>query len=152
VREPLIRYDRSGRSSGVAVVSYETAQEATAARSRFEGKLAKGQPMSIAFYNTPQHPRSRAGGAPSSLLHRIQKPPLLDRLSNNGPSQTQKKAAPTKAGPGPIRTRAPRAARVPKVPKTAEELDMEIESFMKDDAKAAPAAPAAAVEGDVEMA
>ncbi|KAH9947523.1 hypothetical protein B0H21DRAFT_738382 [Amylocystis lapponica] len=153
VREPLIRYDRSGRSSGVAIVSFETQQEAAAAKARFDGKLAKAQPMSIAFYSAPQHPRNtrRSASAPSSLLNRIQKPPLLDRISANDSSKQRHRPRRT-SGPGPIRTktRGAPAARVPKKPKTAEELDMEIESFMKDDMKAAPR-PAAPAEGDVEM-
>ena len=50
--------------------------------------------MSITFYNPPQHPRTRAASAPTSLLNRIQKPPLLDRLSSTGPLQDKKKALP----------------------------------------------------------
>jgi THO complex subunit 4 len=39
-------------------------------------------------------------------------------------------------GVGPIRTRSARATRPgPKKPKTAEELDRELDSFMKDDTK-----------------
>lgn len=151
VREPLIRYDRSGRSSGVAIISYETAVEAAAAKERYDGKLAKGQPMSIEFHHAPpQQPRGRrSASAPSSLINRIQKPPLLDRLSRN---EAPRKPAQEKSGTGPIRTKKG-AARAPKKVKTAEELDMEIEQFMKDDILPSQA-PAAAqqVDGDVEMA
>ncbi|THH00971.1 hypothetical protein EW026_g1634 [Hermanssonia centrifuga] len=57
-------------------------------------------------------------------------------------------------GPGPIRNkgrsaRGGRAPREPKKPKTAEELDMELDTFMKDDVKAPTSKEA---EGDVEMA
>lgn len=51
LREPLptpfaqfvgFKYDRSGRSSGVAIISFETAEEAALAKNGFDGKLAKG--------------------------------------------------------------------------------------------------------------
>ncbi|KAI0942185.1 hypothetical protein AcW1_009512 [Taiwanofungus camphoratus] len=151
VREPLIRYDRSGRSSGVAIISFETPAEAAAAKTRFDGKLAKGQPMSIAFHTPPPQPRSarRNVSSPASLINRIQKPPLLDRLSRNESKPQTTTAA--KSGPGPIRTRNRGAGRVPKKPKTQEELDMELDTFMKDD-KSAPSPVAAQADGDVEMA
>lgn len=57
----------------------------------------------------------------------------------------------SKSGPGPIRTRNRGAGRVPKKPKTQEELDMELDTFMKDD-KSAPSPVAAQADGDVEMA
>lgn len=37
------KYDRSGRSSGVAVISFETPVQATRAKKQFEGILAKGK-------------------------------------------------------------------------------------------------------------
>jgi hypothetical protein len=37
-----LKYDRSGRSSGVAIISYETASEAASAKKQFDGILAKG--------------------------------------------------------------------------------------------------------------
>ncbi|KAI9509919.1 hypothetical protein F5148DRAFT_1183885, partial [Russula earlei] len=49
VREPFIRYDRSGRSSGVAIITFETPAEATRAKKQLDGVLAKGQPISIEF-------------------------------------------------------------------------------------------------------
>ncbi|PCH35308.1 hypothetical protein WOLCODRAFT_139847 [Wolfiporia cocos MD-104 SS10] len=152
VREPLIRYDRSGRSSGVAIITYEIPAEAEAAKDAFNGKLLKGQPMTIAFYTPPQQQLrgNRRNSAPTSLLHRIQKPPLLDRLSTDESKRPTIPTAPKKNGLGPVRTKA-RAPRVPKKPKTAEELDMELDAFMKDDVPAG--APAAAqADKDVEMA
>ena len=38
----LLKYDRSGRSSGVAIITYENPAEATRAKKEYEGKLAKG--------------------------------------------------------------------------------------------------------------
>lgn len=57
-------------------------------------------------------------------------------------------------GAGPVRTKqraakpAPREKKVKYTPKSVEELDMELDAFMKDDA--VPAAAAASAE-DVEM-
>jgi THO complex subunit 4 len=73
----------------------------------------------------------------------------------------KEKAAETKStGGGPVRTKAARAPREKKKPKTAEELDKELDTFMGDDAPtaASSAEPAsataisAAVEKDVDMA
>ncbi|KAG1776768.1 hypothetical protein EV702DRAFT_1106335 [Suillus placidus] len=149
VREPLIRYDRSGRSSGVAVVSFETPLQATRAKRQFDGKLAKGQPMEIAFDTAPLRT--------SSLLSRIERPSLAERLSGGaGPKQ--------QGGAGLTRTRQPRSARVvassskTKAPKptrskapTAEQLDQELDVFMADDKGVAVKKTATTAE-DVEMA
>jgi len=40
-RSPL-KYDRSGRSSGVAIITYETPEEASRAIARFNGATANG--------------------------------------------------------------------------------------------------------------
>ncbi|CAA7267229.1 unnamed protein product [Cyclocybe aegerita] len=159
IREPLLRYDRSGRSSGEAVLSFESATEATRAKKQFQGILAKGQPMSISYYaGPPRAPRSRAVSAPGpttqSLLNRIEKPPLADRISQDD------SAVKTPSGPraltGPVRNkptrgakRAPRAAKAPTKPKTADELDKELDAFMGD----ADETPAATTEAptDVDM-
>ncbi|KAI0729788.1 RNA-binding domain-containing protein [Fomitopsis betulina] len=160
VREPLIRYDRSGRSSGVAIVSYETPEEAAAAKRQFDGKLAKGQPMAIT-YHQPAGPAARTArrGAPTSLIQRIEKAPLLERLSS---APRAPKSQATRNGTGPIRTKGPRATREVKKPKTQGELDAELDAFMNADIKSIKAAEPPAVvaattatqsgSGDVEMA
>ncbi|KAF8348595.1 hypothetical protein F5887DRAFT_1280373 [Amanita rubescens] len=177
VREPLIRYDRSGRSSGTAIISFETPAEATRAKKQFDGILAKGnaffpyvawphwpikkilieylgQPMSI-VYDTPPpvRPARRSASAPQSLLNRIQKPPLLDRLSRDD-TAVKTPAAAAKGTVGPIRSRVrgPKPRRDPKKPKTAEELDKELDAFMGDaEPASASAAPATTGQEDVEM-
>ncbi|KAG6887802.1 hypothetical protein C0992_010654 [Termitomyces sp. T32_za158] len=53
VREPLIRYDRSGRSSGTAIISFETATEATRAKKQFDGILARGNVLLIQLSAPP---------------------------------------------------------------------------------------------------
>ncbi|KAH0826690.1 hypothetical protein J3R83DRAFT_5081 [Lanmaoa asiatica] len=165
VREPLIRYDRSGRSSGVAIITYEKPAEATRAKKEFEGKLAKGQSMEIAFDTAPPR-RVRSASMPgvstASLLNRIERPSLTERLGSGEDSKQ-----PTT---GPIRARAPRSSRGgvgprsrggrptrPKA-KTAEELDRELDVFMADDGKDVPVDPESkvmepvAAPQDVEMA
>ncbi|EIN08345.1 RNA-binding domain-containing protein [Punctularia strigosozonata HHB-11173 SS5] len=157
VREPLIKYDRSGRSTGVAIVTYETADEAALAKAKFDGVRINDKPMRVSFDTAP--PKSqRSVSAPTSLLNRIEKPPLIDRLADDKASAAIEKPSRT-AGSGPVRTRggrgrggaAPRTPRESKKPKTAEELDKELESFMGD--TSAPVQPSvASADADVEMA
>ncbi|KAK0203573.1 hypothetical protein DFS33DRAFT_1474777 [Desarmillaria ectypa] len=165
VREPLLRYDRSGRSTGTAFISFETPEEATIAKKTFDGKDARGASMSITFDTLPPRNPRRATSAPttSTLLNRIQKPPLLDRLGLDGPN-------PKKAGPcvafycrlfrisdfclsGPVRSKPARkaAGKGPKKPKTAEDLDKELDAFMGDTEPVAVPAKETPAQ-DVEMA
>ncbi|KAK7044806.1 THO complex subunit 4-A [Favolaschia claudopus] len=161
VSEPQIRYDRSGRSSGTATVSFETLAEATRAKNQYDGILAKGQPMTIVFDLTqPRQPRVRSSSAPttSSLLNRIQKPPLLDRLSGSKDDSAVTRGP---RGAGPVRTLrgsqkparggkpgAPK--RQPKAPKTAQDLDKELDDFMGDNST--PEVQNTVPTEDVEMA
>ncbi|KAI0346142.1 hypothetical protein BDW22DRAFT_1352145 [Trametopsis cervina] len=156
IREPLIRYDRSGRSSGVAIISYETAAEARKALTHFDQKLCKGQPMSITFDAGPPPRGPRRATSVPSLLTRIQKPPLAERLASADPKPNG--PPPRSNGAGPIRNKnrggaarpAPREPKKSKnTPKSAADLDMELDAFMKDDE---PKAAAAAPTEDVEMA
>ncbi|KAF9233206.1 hypothetical protein BU15DRAFT_54234 [Melanogaster broomeanus] len=169
VREPLIRYDRSGRSSGVAIISFETAAEATRAKKQFDGKLAKGQPMDVAFDTAP-HRRPRSASMPgvstASLLNRIERPSLAERLG--GGEESRKAATCVLSLPlipiatGPIRPRAPRSSRSGAAPrskagrpptrpkaKTAEELDQELDVFM--DGTESKVTEPAAVSQDVDV-
>jgi THO complex subunit 4 len=154
VREPFIRYDRSGRSSGVAIITFETPAEAKLAKRQLDGVLAKGQPIAIQFDQTA--PR-RASAPPSSLLSRIQKPPLLNRL-DKAHSEAKKSLMQSKKL-GPVRGRGRgrgsgagrgRGANAP--PKSAAELDSEIDAFMAVDSASGTPAAKSAENGDVEMA
>jgi THO complex subunit 4 len=141
IREPLLRYDRSGRSIGEAIVSFETPVEATRAKKQFHGILAKGQPMSVSFYVAPRAPR-RTASAPSttvrSLLNRVEKPSLVERLTKEEADIVPPSGPRSLAGPArtrPVRGVVKPAARSPpkrKQPKTAEELDKELDAFMGD--------------------
>ncbi|KAI0060061.1 hypothetical protein BV25DRAFT_978406 [Artomyces pyxidatus] len=139
VREPLIRFDRSGRSEGKAIVTFETPAEATRAKKQLNGVLAKGQPMEIEF-EAESIPR-RAAAAPSSLLDRMQKAPLIARLGQAESAAKASLLASTKKGEvsrgrgrgrgrgGAVRGGAERRAK----PKTAQELDGELDAFMSVD-------------------
>lgn len=108
----IVQYDRSGRSSGVAVITFETPAEATRAKKQFDGILCKssspsfgsvptsranvsvhsGQPMAVAYDTAPpKGANARRGG--SSLMDRIEKLPLLDRIGKN--DSKAKAAAPS---------------------------------------------------------
>jgi len=158
VREPAIRFDRSGRSTGVAFIAYSSPAEATRAKNQLDGKIAKTQAMSITYdTSTPRIPpgvqAAARNGAPGSLLNRVSKPPLISRLSSgdipkgpaalsgSGPTRTRP-TAPRGARGGGARPAAPRP-REAKKEKTAEELDKELEAFMGDGGKE---------NGDVDMA
>ncbi|KAF9530216.1 hypothetical protein CPB83DRAFT_892835 [Crepidotus variabilis] len=161
MREPLVRYDTSGRSTGEAVVWFETAAEATRAKKQFTGILAKGQPMTITYDVAPRAPR-RTASTPSfsstrSLLNRVEKPPLAERLTKEESSKIPKgPKAPT--GPrnltGPARNRPAKATTKPapapkrnNKAKTAEELDLELDAFMGDADTDAPLPAAASQDG-----
>ncbi|KAI0033057.1 hypothetical protein K488DRAFT_48543, partial [Vararia minispora EC-137] len=158
VREPHIRYDKSGRSTGVAIVTLETPAEATRAKNQFHGQLAKGQPMTIDYFR--EAPRRRnsdpVGGSPT-LLKRIEKAPLLERLSKAEAAVAARGAAPVAAARGAVsrRGKAPPSGPKPKKerakPKTAQELDSELDAFMGSEKPAVPAV-AKDANGDVEMA
>ena len=114
--------------------------------------------MTVEYDKAPlpgqQRQKRRVASAPASLINRIQKPPLLERLGNSKPPASSNRVYVcmiTKSASGhdlrlysrkaqelgPIRTKSARTARPgPKKPKTAEELDQELDSFMKDDTKA----------------
>ena len=126
--------------------------------------------MSIVYDVPPPRPAKRSASAPQSLLNRIQKPPLLDRLSHDDIS-VKAPAAPSvfpssffycirlnctfrKGTVGPIRSRprGPKPRREPKKPKTAEELDKELDAFMGDSEPAnALGAVVTTGQEDVEM-
>jgi len=154
-REPFIRYDRSGRSSGVAIITFETPTEAKLAKRQLDGVLAKGQPIAIQF---DQSIPRRASAPPSSLLSRIQKPPLLNRLdrAHNDAKVSlmqSRKLGPVRGGRGRGRGGgAGRGRAANAAPKSAAELDSEIDAFMAVDSASGTPTAKSAENGDVEMA
>jgi THO complex subunit 4 len=98
--------------------------------------------MNIVYDTTPPPlSRGRASSAPTaSLLHRIQKAPLLERLSRDDSSHAVP-SAPRSIGPirtkdkgvrGGVKGRGGAARGASKKPKTAQELDSELDAFMGD--------------------
>jgi len=125
--------------------------------------------MSIDFDTMPPRAPRRSASVPTSasLLNRIQKPPLVERLSRDD-SVIKAPSGPRAFTGGPVRNRPSRggggggsantntniarAPKGPKKPKTAAELDQELDAFMGD-ADVVPAGDAAAsAAGDVDMA
>ncbi|KAI5887273.1 uncharacterized protein SCHCODRAFT_02641156 [Schizophyllum commune H4-8] len=178
VREPQIRYDRSGRSTGTAIITYETVDDAKKAKNLFDNKTAKGQAMNIEFAALQPRPQ-RAASAPSTmkLLNRIEKPSLIDRLSSQDDTAVAQpkgngrngKGGRAEGGVGPVRNKRggnkPKEPRQKKKPATAEDLDRELEAFMQEpvaksgekkdeaaNAEQAAEAPKPAAGEDVEMA
>jgi THO complex subunit 4 len=113
-------------------------------------------------YDAMQIKRVASAPSTASLLNRVQKPPLLERLSKDDTSLPKLVKSTEPRSAGPIRNRrgggaAPQPRR--KKPMTADDLDKELDAFMQDDddkaAASKPAPPTAdtqAKEGDVEMA
>jgi len=157
-REPTIKYDRSGRSLGVAYVQFLDSKDAKVALDRLNGMSAKGKPMNIALdpgRKTPGFGRPPPTGPKSaSLINRIASAPLVDRVAKQHPtiSETNRiqtdNGKPTTGGknarsgghgrPGKSSgagggSKGNKPARVPKIPKTAEELDKELEAYLVDD-------------------
>ncbi|GAA5835019.1 hypothetical protein JCM9279_007175 [Rhodotorula babjevae] len=185
---PKIKFDRSGRSTGTAWVTYLEDKHAAKAKEAFNGAMAKGEPIEVDFDYRNDRPSERGAAAPGSLLARLG--------GTESAARGPKFAAPTRgAGGGP--DRAPRAERgaprdgprggergererggrgggrggrggrggersagggrgEKRAPKTNEDLDAELEAFMKapagDDKAKSASAPAPAAGGDdVEM-
>jgi len=124
--------------------------------------------MSIDFDTIlPRAPR-RSASVPTSasLLNRIQKPPLVERLSRDdsiirapsgpraftgGPVRNRPSRGEGGGGGANTKTNVARALKGPKKPKTAAELDQELDAFMGD-ADVVPPGDATSAAGDVDMA
>jgi len=133
-------------------------------KKQFDGILAKGQPISIDFDTMPPRAPRRSASVPTStsLLNRIQKAPLADRLSRDD-SVIKAPSGPRAFTGGPVRNRPSRGgggsantttnvARGPKgpqKPKTAAELDQELDAFMGDADVILPDDAAASAAGSV---
>ncbi|KIY72662.1 hypothetical protein CYLTODRAFT_486126 [Cylindrobasidium torrendii FP15055 ss-10] len=75
-RAPGIRYDRSGRSTGSALVTYVDGADASEARRQLDGKVLMTQPLHIKSYAPSQRLMNRIRDEPAakggSLLERMQ--------------------------------------------------------------------------------
>ncbi|CAO1626411.1 unnamed protein product [Parajaminaea phylloscopi] len=157
VNKLFLKYDRSGRSTGTAIVVYESVQDAEAAKDEYDGANAKGQPITISYEQVrpPRGPAATGPGAgrgdsansASDLRSRMD---LLSRLGGErsrppanaprGPAEpTSRRPNGTRGGDNAGRGRGrgrgreatrPAGGRDRKTPKTASELDAELEAFM----------------------
>ncbi|KAG9101688.1 hypothetical protein FS749_004497 [Ceratobasidium sp. UAMH 11750] len=140
LREPTIRYDRSGRSTGVATVQFVNARDAKLAQKQLDGVLAKGEAMNIKFDTAhPYRSRTTEGRtSTNALLNRMDKKPLADRLADSGSAKSAGDQV------GPVRSAKQKGkttgkpARTKPAPKTAEDLDKELEAFMGESEEKAP--------------
>jgi len=75
VVDARLRYDRAGRSEGVAFVTYQNVADARAAIRDFDGANAKGQPIRLTLMPLPRrdNPFDRVEN-PKSLFDRIEAP------------------------------------------------------------------------------
>ncbi|BGO89944.1 hypothetical protein NBRC10512_001928 [Rhodotorula toruloides] len=158
---------------GIAWVTYTNEKHAAQAKEAFNGALAKGEPLEIDFDYRVGPPPGPA--APGTLLARLgnndgRGPRFASSADRGSGTRHVSGGAPTgprsERGPGSGRGGARGSARggrgggagqqgrdrVRKEPKTADDLDKELEAFMKTPENK-PAGPAAVPSGgDIEMA
>ena len=156
VSGPTIRYDKADRSLGQASLTYKELPHAIKAFQSFNGAIAKGQPIAIKYDRTPQPPAllARLDGTATSTKSRNpfdtklfsetpysrsprtslgttdRKPRTsLPRNSNDG-SDSRDRRGPRQSNE---RRPAPNSNKREKKPasKTADELDRELDNFMK---------------------
>ncbi|WVO17135.1 hypothetical protein L204_104826 [Cryptococcus depauperatus] len=147
---PQIKYDRSGRSTGIAWIQYASVQQAKAAINQFDGALTKGETISIRFAPIPVPPR-QAPVSRDSFGHWTKRGSAArpaqtggDLLSRLAPAKGDKGGNTTshtnpRGGRGGRGKGRGRSGGRPK-PKNEGDLDNELDSFMKKDGA-----------GDVEM-
>lgn len=144
----IIQYDRSDRSTGVAVVIYDNPNHALQAKNEFDGAKAKGQVISITQEMRAERPKG-VQGPQRSLMSRFDLSSRLldgagaegaaasssfaDRLGpvrNGGRGGGQREAnRSTGRQQGGRHQNAP-AKREKRKPVTAADLDAELEAFM----------------------
>ncbi|GAK62899.1 RNA-binding domain-containing protein [Moesziomyces antarcticus] len=161
VTKAYIKYDRSDRSTGRAVVVYDNPNHALQAKNEYDGAKAKGQVISITQEMRADRPKVQTQ---KSLLSRFDLGSRLkggeeeeaagkfgDRLGPVRHAREGNKTTSTRGGNGQRNT--PREKRKPK---TAADLDSELDAFMnapaKDSAQTQAQAQPTQQQHDVEMA
>ena len=82
-----MRYDRAGRSDGVAFVTYDHVSDARKAITEFDGANAKGQPIRLSLVPLPsrrENPFDKVEN-PRSLFDRIEAPAGRSRRRSDSP-------------------------------------------------------------------
>ncbi|ETN40846.1 uncharacterized protein HMPREF1541_05126 [Cyphellophora europaea CBS 101466] len=96
-----LRYDRAGRSEGVAFVSYRRTKDAQDAIDEFDGANAKGQPIRLTLLPQPRrdNPFDRVEN-PRSLFDRIEAPRDRRRSESpmNGEDESRYRRGPRRGG------------------------------------------------------
>ncbi|ORY55558.1 hypothetical protein BCR35DRAFT_221547 [Leucosporidium creatinivorum] len=139
------QFDRSGRSLGVAWVTFTSEDHAAQAKEAFDGALAKGQEIKVEFDYHLNRGSERGQLAPGSLIARLEEPASNRRRSAGagGPPRDAPRGprVSTERGVGaPVRgaargggrggARGGREPRAKREPKTQDDLDAELEAFM----------------------
>ncbi|BGP23133.1 hypothetical protein JCM10295v2_002026 [Rhodotorula toruloides] len=165
-------YSDLGRSEGIAWVTYTNEKHAAQAKEAFNGAPAKGQPLEIEFDYRVGPPPGPA--APGTLLARLghdgrgpksassaPRAPGIRHASGGAPTgpRSEHGISSTRGGSragargGRGGAGGPRGGdRVRKDPKTADDLDKELEAFMKAPESKTATLAAAPSGDDVEMA
>ncbi|CED83200.1 RRM motif-containing protein [Phaffia rhodozyma] len=173
---PSIVYDRSGRSTGVAYVTYAAISDAKLAFEKLDGQKANGEPIKITYapVRLPRPGTVRATGPAEGK-------PLFGRLGGlvggtDAPAATRGRESRGPRTANPKGTDGPSAPRVggagrggrearggrgggggggggrgkgsKRGPVNQDALDKELEAFMKSDAPATASAPAPAAEAN----
>ncbi|KAI9793566.1 MAG: hypothetical protein M1816_007999 [Peltula sp. TS41687] len=102
-----IRYDRAGRSSGTAFVTYESVSSAKTAIRNFDGANANGQPIRLTLVPTAPSSSSAApaGRPPRNPFDTAQRPSrsLFDRISGPVPAiERARSASPDRPRPSDV--------------------------------------------------
>ncbi|RKP07406.1 hypothetical protein THASP1DRAFT_30770 [Thamnocephalis sphaerospora] len=133
-----LRFDRAGRSTGVAEVVYAEANGARRAMERYNNVTLDGQPMRISYGISKK--RSDAPSTTVSILSR-----LGDKATGDD-EETRKGTTRTGRGRGNSQgSRRPRGRNAPRErtePKSLDQLDAELDSYMQMDAPAPDATQA----------
>ncbi|KEF60944.1 uncharacterized protein A1O9_02508 [Exophiala aquamarina CBS 119918] len=87
VLDAKLRYDRAGRSDGIAFVTYQHLADARAAIRDYDGANAKGQPIRLTLLPPPRrdNPFDKVEN-PKSLFDRIEAPGGRDRRRSHSPT------------------------------------------------------------------
>ncbi|KAJ4514348.1 hypothetical protein HRR83_002003 [Exophiala dermatitidis] len=100
VMDAKLRYDRAGRSEGVAFVTYQHVADARTAIREFDGANAKGQPIRLTLLPLPRrdNPFDRVEN-PKSLFDRIEAPSGRSRRRSASPMEEVEEDRVARRGP-----------------------------------------------------